>query len=793
MLCAQELKLYLEKEDGRVGIDVTNPVEFVDGTQEDDVITITNDGAGVNFVDGNGGDDTFNVDRTDVGGGEFDATLSGAEGFSGKVASTAYYAPSVVFYEMEFLNFFGSDEQDTFELTLRSFPQALSVDFDAMGGTDSLTLDFAAIANDFIFSVDGQTVTSTFGSFTGFEDYQVFAGDGDDTITTGAGDDTIHGGMGDNVLAGGGGDDDFYSESITDWTDGGTGQDFWQANYSDVSTDLVVEIGHNVRVNATEVAINVEAIQVGGGDGDDTFEVSRPGYVYLYGGGGTDTLIATLPTDQAQTFEVYTTIDKELIGSVQAANEQDALGFTEFERVNFRGSVMDDQFDLDGIFDANQIIMDGGDGDDQLFASFGLFTDASQFVVNADGSITSNRGTFANFEQIFLVGGSADDVFVTGGGNDSLQGGDGDDSLSGGAGDDYLFGDAGADLLGGGEGDDFYYVESLTDLIFEGLDEGVDSVFSSSSFYLHANVENLTLQDDLSTEPEFGVGNDLANAITGNSFDNLLIGGGGDDTLNGLGGKDSLFGEAGDDVLNGGGDIDYLVGGNGDDVLDGGSQADALYGEDGNDTLIGGNNSFDTDILVGGAGADILRGDSGLGDYDLLDGGTGNDIYYVDTGDDLTFEAVNEGTDTVYADVDGENNGVYLYANVENLVLIGETAFGVGNELGNELTGNSRGNWLLGGEGADQINGKQGDDVLFGEGGADVFIFETGTGGDVIGDFTSGEDKIDISDFGFADFAALQTRFVQNGTIGAINLAEGDLVVLHDVTMADLTADDFIL
>ena len=39
------------------------------------------------------------------------------------------------------------------------------------------------------------------------------------------------------------------------------------------------------------------------------------------------------------------------------------------------------------------------------------------------------------------------------------------------------------------------------------------------------------------------------------------------------------------------------------------------------------------------------------------------------------------GTDTVYADVKVANAGVYLYDNVENLVLVGTTAFGVGNGL----------------------------------------------------------------------------------------------------------------
>lgn len=171
--------------------------------------------------------------------------------------------------------------------------------------------------------------------------------------------------------------------------------------------------------------------------------------------------------------------------------------------------------------------------------------------------------------------------------------------------------------------------------------------------------------------------------------------------------------------------------------------------------------------------------------------GAGNDTYYVDTGDDLTFEAGGGGTDLVYANVTVPNAGVYLWANVENLVLQGTTAFGVGNELDNVLTGSASGNWLLGSLGNDRLNGKGGGDVLFGEGGADTFVFEAGTGGDVIGDFLSGTDKIELVGYGL-DFAQVSALFAQVGNVGAIQLANGDVIVLHNVTMSQLTANDFV-
>jgi Ca2+-binding RTX toxin-like protein len=370
---------------------------------------------------------------------------------------------------------------------------------------------------------------------------------------------------------------------------------------------------------------------------------------------------------------------------------------------------------------------------------------------------------------------------------DELSGGPGNDVLFGLAGDDLLAGGIGSDQLHGGAGNDDYLVDTVNDIVFEDANDGIDTVFASSDFYLHANVEDLVIEN--AAGAAFGVGNELGNWMLGNTSNNLLIGWGGADTIYGEAGNDQLFGGDGNDQLFGEAGIDYIVGGLGDDRIDGGMSADEIYGQDGDD-IIGGGTSFDTDIMVGGSGNDTIYGDSGRGDYDLMHGNVGNDSFYVDTPADLVFEQVGEGNDTVYADIIGA--GYYLYDNIENLVLAGNTPFGVGNALDNSLTGNAGGNWLLGGAGNDRLNGMAGGDVLFGEGGSDIFIFARGTGGDVVGDFVRGQDRIDVSAFGLS-FAQLQARFVQNGAVGAINLGNGDVVVLHNVTMSQLTASDFIL
>ena len=209
---------------------------------------------------------------------------------------------------------------------------------------------------------------------------------------------------------------------------------------------------------------------------------------------------------------------------------------------------------------------------------------------------------------------------------------------------------------------------------------GIDSVVSSVSYALSANVENLRLMGDGYIN---GVGNDLNNTIIGNDYGNWLSGEAGNDRIDAAGGDDQLLGGAGNDRLYGGDDAviypypdeeegggycyvtsnnDILEGGAGNDILDGGSGNDLLLGGDGEDTLYGGNDGLpagicgyygeegfygsegdggyfanpNDDQLYGGAGADILIGGTGNDlldggtELDQMSGGTGDDVYYVD-------------------------------------------------------------------------------------------------------------------------------------------------------------------
>jgi Ca2+-binding RTX toxin-like protein len=89
----------------------------------------------------------------------------------------------------------------------------------------------------------------------------------------------------------------------------------------------------------------------------------------------------------------------------------------------------------------------------------------------------------------------------------------------------------------GGAGNDTYAIDNAGDSVSEAFNEGVDTVITSLSHTLGANVENLTLYLDAVIN---GTGNELANVITGSTGANVINGGLGSDILRGGLGDDTF-------------------------------------------------------------------------------------------------------------------------------------------------------------------------------------------------------------------------------------------------------------
>ncbi|MFC3177999.1 calcium-binding protein, partial [Undibacterium amnicola] len=320
-----------------------------------------------------------------------------------------------------------------------------------------------------------------------------------------------------------------------------------------------------------------------------------------------------------------------------------------------------------------------------------------------------------NVSNLNLTGTTGADTLTGGVGNDSLSGLAGNDKLTGNAGNDSLDGGAGSDTLIGGLGDDIYIVDVTTDVVTENANEGTDTIKSSVTLTLAANVENLTLSGTTAIN---GTGNALNNVLTGNSAVN---------TLNGGVGADTLAGAAGNDI--------YVVDNINDMIVESANEGTdqvsssvsfTLSANTENLTLTGtasinatGNTAVNT--LTGNAGNNVIDGGAG---NDSMAGGAGNDTYVVDSSGDTVTEAANAGTDMVQSSV-----SYSLGTNLENLTLTGTANINAtGNTAANILFGNSGNNVLDGGAGADAMSGGAGNDIYVLDNASDV-ITENGSEG----------------------------------------------------------------
>ena len=109
------------------------------------------------------------------------------------------------------------------------------------------------------------------------------------------------------------------------------------------------------------------------------------------------------------------------------------------------------------------------------------------------------------------------------------------------------------------------------------------------------------------------------------------------------------------------------------------------------------------------------------------------------------------------------------------------------------LMGDAGDDRLKGGKGDDVLNGGAGDDRLQGQQGADVFVFQAGDGHDLVKDFDSGEDMLNLTAFGFADAAAVLALATETGRGLRLDLAEDSVVMLKGLEAGELLESDLIL
>ncbi len=617
-------------------------------------------------------------------------------------------------------------------------------------------------ASQGVFSLSGLTFdgsAETDGKFVVFGAPQVgnnlVGGSGDDMLTGGAAADRLNGGGGADTMVGAAGDDTYFVDSAGDVVveNPSEGIDTVVSSISYVlGTDVENLTLAGTAVSGTGNALDNQIVGnsannvLEGGAGNDTIDISAGGSDIVSAGDGNDTIIA------GGAFGAKDRID--------GGSGSDVLVIA----MDWSGSTT---LGSDTLLNVETIRITRA-------ASYSLTTN--------DATVTAGETLIGDASQgIFSYGltfdGSAetDGKFVVFGApqvGNNLVGGSGDDMLTGGALGDSLNGGGGTDTMVGGGGDDTYFVDSADDVVVENPSEGVDTVVSSISYVLGADLENLTLIGSAAS----ATGNAQDNRIVGNSADNVLDGAAGNDTVDiAAGGNDIVAAGEGNDVIIAGGAFtanDHIDGGTGTDtlVLDGNYAAGVVFDADTlvnvekitirmtssyslttHDATVAAGQvltvdasqwvyplspsphlTFDgsaetdgqflvmgglwDDVIKGGAGNDTLRGmsgrdvlDGGAG-ADLMVGGTENDTYVVDNPGDVVVEVGGNGIDLVRSSV-----SYVLPTQVENLSLTGtEELTGTGNSGDNVLVGNAAHNSLYGQEGNDTLEGGAGDDILDG-------------------------------------------------------------------------------
>jgi Ca2+-binding RTX toxin-like protein len=258
--------------------------------------------------------------------------------------------------------------------------------------------------------------------------------------------------------------------------------------------------------------------------------------------------------------------------------------------------------------------------------------------------------------------------------------------LTGSVGNDVLDGRGGAATMTGAAGDDVYMVDNAKDKVIELAGHGNDTVQSTITYALAANVENLILTG---TAQINGTGNNLDNHLTGNSAANHLTGGGGNDYIDGGGGNDTMAGGRGNDTYvysNLGDSIIERVGEGVDTVIayvnySLGNNLENLILSDAGEATVASGNALGNHIT----GNNLANTIDGLGGNDTLTGGGGDDIFRFETHsgkDVITDFGFNGDHDTIDTSayiragikatvVDHGNDAVISFSSGDSITLLG--------------------------------------------------------------------------------------------------------------------------
>ncbi len=659
-------------------------------------------GAGADVMRGGRGNDTYVVDNAG------DVVMENAEeGVDTVLASTSYTLSAHV----ENLTLTGNAAAaigNELDNALHGNVQANLLDgaagTDVMiggEGDDTYSVDQAG---DVVVEADGEgddTVVSAIGYTLGanLENLTLMGnavsatGNGQDNILMGnAQANLLDGAAGADQMAGSAGDDTYIVDEAGDRVVelAGEGHD-----------TVLASVSHALSANVENLSLTGTADIHATGNALDNLIMGNSGANVLDGGAGADRLIGGAGDDVYRVDNMGDSVVEQagegldtVLASVSYGLSAHAenLSLTGAADLSATGNELDNM--LTG--NSGNNTLDGGAGADTMAGGLGhdvyVVDHPNDTVIEA-----GDEGVDTVLASVsYSLSAHVDNLSLTGTADLSATGNELDNVLTGNRGANRLDGGAGADLMAGDAGDDTYVVDNALDIVAEQTGAGNDTVLSSVSYTLSANVENLSLTG---TADLAATGNELNNMLGGNDGSNWLDGGAGTDLMaGGLGDDIYVVDDAGDGVVewSGAGTDTVLAGIN--YVLPQHVENLRLAGA----ALTATGNALDNQ-LHGNALGNLFDGAAGA---DLMAGGAGNDTYVVDNAGDIVVEAIDEGNDIVLSSV-----SYALSDNVEGLRLTGSANLAAtGNMLGNVITGNAGNNLIDGGAGVDALAGGAGDD-----------------------------------------------------------------------------------
>ena len=417
-------------------------------------------------------------------------------------------------------------------------------------GTDAFYWDLSAVTDAIIWDNNpDDTITLQGVTLAGLERLLITTGSGDDfirntrVITHGYGGDYIDAGTGNDTVYSGSGSDVISTAEGNDVIDSGSGNDTIYAGSGD--DQIHIDGGTGGFIDA--------------GSGNDTISISHyvSGYYTIDGGDGFESIDIDLTgfsygfrwRYSSYFYELYSGSSYSTIHDVLISGIDKLQCYTDYYGSGYSGiSIKNiEQYDITGTDGSDLLLYAGGTryiggkGTDTFYWDLSAVTEA--IVWNNDPSKTTMvQGVeLSGLERLLIVTGSGDDVIK----NTLVTT---DDYIDTGAGNDTIDGGGGSDTMIGGLGNDFYAVDSSGDVVTEFDSEGIDTVQSTISYALGANLENLILAGVSAIN---GTGNAAANTLVGNIGNNSISGGEGNDTIYG--------GEGSDTAIFTGQFVDYVI------------------------------------------------------------------------------------------------------------------------------------------------------------------------------------------------------------------------------------------